>query len=273
MVGYRILAAGRTAVSRCCRLPRPANAEEMAAHCRMRLNFWGGATVGDELGLFSRLVLMLQGAALGANLWDAVVSEIVAATGGSDGILFSPELPPSMGGFWASRAIPVHHMETYATHYCSKDVWCHFRPNWYPTNGLLITDEELIDPVSTRRSEYHYDFLKSLEVGRLVCGAVHPSDSPTAVGRLLFCVFKPMNEDGFDPDQQDLVKKTASAHTGRVQHVANSGRAQPHAGAVVRYFQRACHGGSRDRQGVTNCFRQRSGRTPVRGGGWIGDSK
>jgi DNA-binding CsgD family transcriptional regulator len=179
----------------------------MAAHCRMRLNFWGGATVGDELGLFSRLVLMLQGAALGANLWDAVVSEIVAATGGSDGILFSPELPPSMGGFWASRAIPVHHMETYATHYCSKDVWCHFRPNWYPTNGLLITDEELIDPVSTRRSEYHYDFLKSLEVGRLVCGAVHPSDSPTAVGRLLFCVFKPMNEDGFDPDQQDLVKK------------------------------------------------------------------
>lgn len=161
----------------------------------------------DQLGLFSRLVELLQEAALSPNLWDAVVSEIVAATGGSDGVLFSPELPPSMGGFWASRAIPPHHMETYAAHYCSKDVWCHSRPNRYPTDGLLITDEDLIEPVSMRRSEYHYDFLKSLKVGRLVCGAVHPSDSPTVAGRLLLSVFKPMHEDGFDTHQQDLVKR------------------------------------------------------------------
>jgi len=105
----------------------------------------------DELDRFSRLVLLLQETALGSSVWDAVVSEIVAAAGGSDGILFSPELPPSMGGFWASRAILPHHTETYATDYGSKDVWCHSRPSLYRMDGRLIPDEELIDPVSMQR--------------------------------------------------------------------------------------------------------------------------
>lgn len=161
----------------------------------------------DELARFSRLVHLLQEAALGQNLWDAVVSEIVTATEGSEGILFSPELPPSMGGFWASRAILPHHMETYATHYCSKDVWRHSRPNLYRIDGRLIPDEELIDPVSMRHSEFYCDFLKQLEVGRLVCGVVHPSDSPAVAGGLLLSIFKPMHEEGFDAQQQELMRR------------------------------------------------------------------
>ena len=43
-----------------------------------------GAAAVDELDRFSRLVLLLQEAALGSRVWDAVVSEIVAAAGGSD---------------------------------------------------------------------------------------------------------------------------------------------------------------------------------------------
>jgi DNA-binding CsgD family transcriptional regulator len=169
--------------------------------------FIGTTAAVDELDRFSRLVHLLQEAALGQNLWDAVVLEIVAATGGSEGILFSPELPPSMGGFWASRAILPHHMETYAKHYCSKDVWRHSRPNLYRIDGRLIPDEELIDPVSMRRSEFYCDFLKQLEVGRLVCGVVHSSDSPAVAGGLLLSIFKPMHEQGFDAQQQDLVKR------------------------------------------------------------------
>jgi DNA-binding CsgD family transcriptional regulator len=161
----------------------------------------------DELDRFSRLVHLLQEAALEPNLWDAVVSEIVAATGGSDGILFSPELPPSMGGFWASKAILPHHMETYATHYCSKDVWRHSRPNLYRIDGRLIPDEELIDPVSMLRSEFYCDFLKQLEVGRLVCGVVHSSDSPAVAGGLLLSIFKPMHKERFDAQQQELVRR------------------------------------------------------------------
>ncbi len=98
-------------------------------------------------------------------------------------------------------------METYATHYCSKDVWRHSRPNLYRIDGRLITDEELIDPVSMRRSEFYGDFLKQIEVGRLVCGVVHPSDSPAVAGGLLFSIFKPMHEDGFDAQQQDLLAR------------------------------------------------------------------
>jgi DNA-binding CsgD family transcriptional regulator/PAS domain-containing protein len=161
----------------------------------------------DELDCFSRLVQLLQEAALGENPWDAVVSEIVAASGGSDGILFSPELPPSMGGFWASRAILPNHMETYATHYCSKDVWRQSQPSLYCLEGRLITDEELIDPVSMQRSKVYCGFLKQLEVGRLVCGVVLPSDSPTLAGGLLLSIFKPMHEEGFDVQQQDLVRR------------------------------------------------------------------
>jgi hypothetical protein len=82
-------------------------------------------------------------------------------------------------------------METYATHYCSQDVWRHSLPKLYRIDGRLIPDEELIDPVSMRRSEFYCDFLKQFEVGRLVCGVVHPSDSPAVAGGLLLSIFKP----------------------------------------------------------------------------------
>jgi len=161
----------------------------------------------DQLARFSRLVQMLQEAPLAPNRWDAVVSAIVAATGGSEGILFSPELPPSGGGFWASHSILPQHMETYAAHYGSKDVWRHSQPDLYRVERRLIADEELIDPVSMRRSEFFADFLKPLAIGRLACGVVHRSDSTAIAGGLLLSVFKPMREQGFDAQQQDLMRR------------------------------------------------------------------
>lgn len=184
----------------------PGNQGRDGGDCRTGSARWGADAV-DELDCFSRLVQLLQEAALGPKLWDAVVSEIVAASGGSDGILFSPELPPSMGGFWASRTILPNDMETNATHYCSKDVWRHSRPSLYCMEGRLITDEELIDPVSMQCSEFYCGFLKQLEFGRLMCGVVLSSGSPTLAGGLLLSVFKPMHEEGFDAQQQDLVRR------------------------------------------------------------------
>lgn len=192
---------------RVSRLLYSAGLGAMALNTGTGLRPQGGDTVVDELARFSRLVQLLQEAAIGPSLWDAAVSEIVAATGGSEGILFSPELPPSRGGFWASRAILPHHMETYATYYCSKDVWRGSRPDLYRTDGRLIPDEELIDPVAMRRSEFYCDFLKQLDVGRLVCGVVLGSDSTGLAGGLLLSIFKPMQKRGFDAQQQDLVKR------------------------------------------------------------------
>jgi len=160
----------------------------------------------DELGRFSRLVLMIQEAALAPERWNSVVSAITEAAGGSEAIFFSNALPPSMGGFWASRSIQPQHMESYSKYYFDKDVWRLARPDYYNVSRVF-RDVEIVHPEAVRRSEFYNDFLSQLDIGRLLVSVVLPVENEIIKGGLYLSIFRPMKKNGFDKDHQDLLER------------------------------------------------------------------
>ena len=160
----------------------------------------------DKLGRFSRLVLMIQEAALAPERWNSVVSAITEAAGGSEAIFFSNALPPSMGGFWASRSILPDHMEAYSKYYYDKDVWRLARPDYFSMSGYVYRDVEIIHPETVHRSEFYNDFLHQFDIGRLLGAVVLPVENAIIKGGLYLSIFRPITKSGFDKAQQDLVE-------------------------------------------------------------------
>lgn len=162
----------------------------------------------DEFTRFSRLVLMVQNAALNPDQWNSTVSAIVKEVGASEGILFSPFLPPSLGGFWASRSILPSHMEDYAAYYYDKDIWIlAMQPEQMDKPGFVFRDEAVINPNTVKRSEFYNDFLRKLDIGRLLCGVVMPHSSSTIPGSLHLSAFKPMKKGAFSDGSQELLQR------------------------------------------------------------------
>ncbi|MDA8110526.1 MAG: hypothetical protein M0015_18180 [Betaproteobacteria bacterium] len=161
----------------------------------------------DEFDRLSRLVLQIQEAALTPARWSGVVDAIVCETGGSEGILFSPSIPPSLGGFWASRAIAPEHMEDYAAYYVQRDVWRMAGEARMREPGAVFPDAALLHTDAVRCSEFYCDFLRPLDIGRLLCGIVAGSNDRAIRGGLHLSVFKPMGGEGFGDAQRKLVER------------------------------------------------------------------
>jgi DNA-binding CsgD family transcriptional regulator len=162
----------------------------------------------DEIAKFSRLVLMIEEAAVAPERWDPVVASIVEEIGATEGILFSPFLPPSLGGFWASRSIRPGHMEDYAAYYSDKDIWIlAMKPEQLGTPGFVFRDDALIGHDTVRRSEFYNDFLRKLDIGRLLCGVVRSQGSAVPTGNIHLSVFRPMGKGGFSEHQQLLFQR------------------------------------------------------------------
>ncbi|PKO67694.1 MAG: hypothetical protein CVU20_13995 [Betaproteobacteria bacterium HGW-Betaproteobacteria-14] len=161
----------------------------------------------DEFARFSHLVLMIEEAAVDPGRWDSAVSAIVEEVGATEGILFSPFLPPSLGGFWASRSILPVHMEDYAAYYSDKDIWIlAMQPEQLSTSGFVFRDDAVISHKTVQRSEFYNDFLRKLDIGRLLGGVVLSKGS-VGPGNIHFSVFKPMAKGGFSAHQQKLYQR------------------------------------------------------------------
>lgn len=162
----------------------------------------------DEIARFSRLVLMIEEAAVAPERWDQVVASIVEEIGATEGILFSPFLPPSLGGFWASRSIRPGHMEDYAAYYSDKDIWIlAMKPEQLDTAGFVFRDDALINHRTVQDSEFYNDFLRKLDIGRLLCGVVRSQGSAVHTGNIHLSVFRPMAKGGFSEHQQVLFQR------------------------------------------------------------------
>jgi hypothetical protein len=172
----------------------------------------------DEIAKFSRLVLMIEEAAVAPERWDPVVASIVEEIGATEGILFSPFLPPSLGGFWASRSIRPGHMEDYAAYYSDKDIWIlAMKPEQLGTPGFVFRDDALIGHDTVRRSEFYNDFLRKLDIGRLLCGVVRSQGSAVPTGNIHLSVFRPMGKGGFSEHQQLLFQRLVPPPPGGAQ--------------------------------------------------------
>lgn len=164
------------------------------------------ARFSPTLESFSHLVLMIQEAAVGMRSWDDTVAAIVENTGGTEGILYSPCLPPSIGGFWASRSIQPRHMENYAEYYREKDVWRMKGNQYMQMAGSVFPDEAFIKISTVQDSEFYNDFLKQLDIGRLLCGIVFSNASKTMPGGLHLSLFRPLEQEGFDAQQRKFIE-------------------------------------------------------------------
>lgn len=156
---------------------------------------------------FSKLVLKVQEAALAPERWNSAVSAIVQEVDAAEGILFSQALPPSLGGFWASRSIQPFHMENYAKYYHDKDIWMlALSEKQTRSPGFVFVGESLVSPAAVRGSEFYADFLTKMDIGRLLCSIVTPHGDATVPG-IHLSIFRPMNKSVFGERQRSFLNR------------------------------------------------------------------
>ena len=73
--------------------------------------------------------------------------------------------------------------------------------------GEVFPDEQLVDPGLVRRSEFYNDFLKPLDIGRLLCGIVYPDGDTEVPGGLHFSIFRPMKKGSFTLQHTQLIER------------------------------------------------------------------
>ncbi|MBN8462746.1 MAG: hypothetical protein J0M01_08015 [Dechloromonas sp.] len=159
----------------------------------------------DLFDQFDALVHLIYEALARPELWPLVVDQIRAALKGSAGLLFTPLLPVSEGGFAIASQLSSETLFRHASHYAALDVWTQagIEQELF-TPGEIVTDEDLLPRAQFLESAYYLEFLKPANISRLCTMVLFAQDQ---AGRpvTVLSLYGPVNAPPFDQAARQLL--------------------------------------------------------------------
>ena len=105
---------------------------------------------------------------------DSLLSDVLRVVPGRASSLYTPDLElGSSSGVWRSRGMPPESLGDYMAHYRSLDLWAQAaRRQALPPTGRVYDTDSLVPRDRLVRSEFHQDYLRRYEIGRVLVGIV-----------------------------------------------------------------------------------------------------
>ncbi len=131
------------------------------------------AQTGRSAEELSALLHLIYGAASDSRQWPTVLEAVVVSLGGQSGLLYTPWIPPQLGGMLYTHNIPPDQNLLWATKYIDKDIWVHRAiERQLVKQGAIITDADVATEEELVASEIYRDLLSKMDVGRFCTGAI-----------------------------------------------------------------------------------------------------
>lgn len=131
------------------------------------------SSTGRSAEQLSDLLHLIYGAASDSRLWPSVLVSVIASLNGRSGMLFTPQLPPHMGGMLYTHNIPSEQNLLWATKYIDLDLWTNRAfERQLVKQGAVITDVDTATEEELLATEIYRDLLSKMDVGRFCSGVI-----------------------------------------------------------------------------------------------------
>lgn len=134
------------------------------------------AQTGRSAEELSDLLHLIYGAAADSRRWPQVLEAVIASLDGRSGMLFTPQLPPHLGGMLYTHNIPPEQNLLWATKYIEMDLWTNRAfERQLVKQGAVITDADTATEEELLATEIYQDLLSKMDVGRFCSGVIFDS--------------------------------------------------------------------------------------------------
>jgi DNA-binding CsgD family transcriptional regulator len=131
------------------------------------------AQTGRSAEELSDLLHLVYGAASDSLQWPRVLEAVIASLKGRSGMLFTPQLPPHLGGILYTHNIPPEQNILWATKYIELDLWTNRAfERQLVKQGAVITDADTATEEELLATEIYQDLLSKMDVGRFCSGVI-----------------------------------------------------------------------------------------------------
>ena len=160
----------------------------------------------EEVTLFSEAVEYIYWAATEPAMWPAAVGRITALFNSCKGLLFTPTLSPTAGGFAFPHGIDEASMQVWGSRYVEHDLWAARGVQRGLTfNGNVLLDTDVATDEEFESSVFYREFLSTLDIGRLCCGIV--AEGSAADAPLITCsIFRSRGASPFSEHERELAR-------------------------------------------------------------------
>lgn len=131
------------------------------------------AQTGRSAEELSDLLHQIYGAASDSQQWPHVLETVIASLNGRSGMLFTPQLPPHLGGMLYTHNIPPEQNMLWATKYIELDLWTNRAfERQLVKQGAVITDADTATEEELLATEIYQELLSKMDVGRFCSGVI-----------------------------------------------------------------------------------------------------
>jgi DNA-binding CsgD family transcriptional regulator/PAS domain-containing protein len=162
---------------------------------------------------FSDLAHLIYEAAIYPERWPQLMTTIASTFGADKGLLFTPFVPPQSGGLIFPTGISEESLQLWASVYIDLDLWAQAGMNrglWKA--GNVVVDEEMVSLDELLASRFYQEFLRTMNIGRVVAGIVF-DNSPGLMATAL-AIFRSPEDPAFNDEDIEWMRMIV-AHVSR----------------------------------------------------------